>query len=331
MSKTYSILIAAGFTLSSVVVAAAEPIESLAGTLSASGDYGEVLSAIDAIGADATSLTLYWDDLQKDGDYIADPDWPVIAQTVYPPNDISIQLTFAVIDTLTDRRPAALRNLAWDDPLVIDSFAALATDVLTRMPNVDLISVAIGNEVDGHLSGAAVDEYKRFFDSARDIIQTIRPDIPVTIKMTWSGLNQRPEMLALAQRGDALSITWYPMDSAFQFADPETALQDMTAMAAMADGSWELSEVGYPSNGCGSSSPEAQAHFHSGLTMSAATQPDLRLVQRVWSHDISTAEVASYLEYYRTNSDCFGSFLASLGLRTNNDETKPAFEALIER
>ena len=88
----------------------------------------------------------------------------MIAQTVYPPKDISIQLTFAVIDTLSDRRPAALRSLAWDDPLVVESFASLATDVLTRMPDVDLISVAIGNEVDGHLSGAAVDEYTQFFD-----------------------------------------------------------------------------------------------------------------------------------------------------------------------
>ncbi|MEP5761364.1 MAG: hypothetical protein ABJ327_19010 [Litoreibacter sp.] len=331
MSRTSSILIAAGFTVSSIVVAAAEPIDSLAGTLSASGDYGEVLSAIDAIGAEATSLTLYWDDLQQDGDYIADPDWPVIAQTVYPPKDISIQLTFAVIDTLADRRPAALRNLAWDDPLVVESFAALATDVLTRMPDVDLISVAIGNEIDGHLSGAAVDEYKQFFDGAREVIHSIRPDVPVTIKMTWSGLNQRSDMLALARHGDALSITWYPMDSAFQFADPDTALQDMTAMATMANGPWELSEVGYPSDGCGASSPEAQARFHSGLTMSAATQPDLRLVQRVWSHDISTAEVTGYLEYYRTNADCFKTFLASLGLRTNHDEPKPAFEALVDR
>lgn len=331
MSRTSSILIAAGFTVSSIVFAAAEPIESLAGTLSASGDYGEVLAAIDAIGAEATSLTLYWDDLQLDGDYIADPDWPVIAQTVYPPRDIRIQLTFGVIDTIADRRPAALRNLAWDDPRVVEGFAALTTNVLSRMPDVDLVSVAVGNEVDGHLSGEAVDEYKRFFEHARDAIHSIRPDVPVTIKMTWPGLSKRPDMLALARHGDALSITWYPMDNAFHFADPDGALQELKAMAAMADGPWELSEVGYPSHGCGASSPEAQARFHSGLTMSAATQPNLRLVQRVWSHDISTAEVSSYLEYYRTNADCFVSYLASLGLRTNNDEPKPAFEVLVDR
>lgn len=49
-----------------------------------SGDYAEVLAAMDAIGADATSLTLFWDDLVKDGVYVADPDWPAIAEAVYP-------------------------------------------------------------------------------------------------------------------------------------------------------------------------------------------------------------------------------------------------------
>lgn len=315
----------------SSVVVSAEPIESLAGTLPASGDYGEVLAAIDAIGAAATSLTLYWDDLQQGGAYVADPDWPVIAQAVYPPRDIKIQLTFAVIDTLTDRRPAELQDLAWDDQRVIESFVALATDALSRMPDVDLVSVAIGNEVDGLLTDASAEEYARFFVQARKAVHAIRPDVPVTIKMTWSGLRNRPTMRALARQGDALSITWYPMDDVFHFADPDTALGELPEMAALADGPWELSEVGYPSQGCGASSPQTQARFHAGLATAAAMQPDLRLVQRVWSHDISTAEVAGYAHYYRTDAACFTAFLASLGLRTARDDPKPAFDALVAR
>ena len=116
----------------------AQPVESLAGTMPRSGDYGEVLTAMDAIEADATSLTLFWDDLVKDGVYSADPDWPAIAEAVYPSNDIRIQLTFAVIDTLADRRPLELQNLAWDDPRVIRSFTAMAEEALTRMPNIDI-------------------------------------------------------------------------------------------------------------------------------------------------------------------------------------------------
>lgn len=329
MFRQLSPLIAATFIFSNA--ATAQPIEALAGTLPASGDYGEVLAAIEQVGAEATSLTLYWDDLQRDGRYAADPDWPAIAQAVYPPRDMRIQLTFAVIDTLADRRPATLRGLAWDDPRVTASFAALVTDVLSRMPDVDLISVAIGNEIDGHLTDASVDEYARFFERGRAAIRSIRPDVPVTTKVTWPGLRDRPALRALARRGDALSITWYPMDTAFHFATPDAALGDLKEMAAMANGPWELSEVGYPSHGCGASSPQTQAQFHAGLSVAAASDPDLRLLQRVWSHDISPPEVAAYADYYQTDAKCFTAFLASLGLRTAQDNPKPAFEALIKR
>ena len=198
------------------------------------------------------------------------------------------------------------------------------------MPEVDLISVAIGNEVDGHLDDAALADYTRFFERAREAVHSIRPDVPVTIKATWPGLRNRPDLRAMTRRGDALSITWYPMDESFRFADPDVALRELTKMAEMADGPWELSEVGYPSAGCGASSPQTQAQFHSGLSLAAAPEPDLQLVQRVWSHDISAAEVAGYQSYYRTDSSCLAAFLASLGLRTAGDEPKPMIDALIK-
>ena len=311
--------------------ATAQPIESLAGTIPSSGDYGAVLTAIDAIGAKATSLTLFWDELEKDGIYQAEPDWPTIAEAVYPTRQIRIQLTFATIDTLTDRRPPDLKDFAWDHPVVVQRFVKMAQEALSRMPNVNLISIAIGNEVDGHLASDMVDEYASFFEAAQGELKGIRPDVPVTVKTTWQGLKTRPEILKLAQRGDALSITWYPMDALFHFQEPHQAIEELDEMAAVARGPWELSEVGYPSTGCGASSEEAQARFHSELTRAARTQPNLKLVQRVWSHDISSAEVEAYADYYNQDAACFGSFLSSLGLRTGRDEAKPAFDALTTR
>lgn len=313
------------------VASLAEPIESLAGTMPASGDYGAVLSAIDEIGAQATSLSVYWDDLQRDGVYVADPDWPAIAQAVYPPRGISIQLTFSVIDTLTDRRPEELQELAWDDPQNIQRFVAVAQETLERMPDVTLVSIAIGNEVDGHLFGTEVEEYARFFQRARDALSKIRPHTPISIKVTWSGFRDRPEIRALAQRGDVISLTWYPMNDAYQFLAPEDALAEMSDMDAAADGPWELAEVGYSSNGCGAASEAAQSAFHTGLSDAAQSYPDLRLIQRVWSHDISPDEVAAYAEYYQTDADCFRSFVGSLGLRTNHGTAKLAFDALALR
>ena len=313
------------------VIAPAQPVESLAGTLPVSGDYDEVLAAIDAVGASATSLTLYWDDLHKAGEYAADPDWPSIADAVYPSRDIRIQLTFAVIDTLEDRRPPELKHLSWDHPEVIDDFVAMAKAALSRMPNVDLLSIAIGNEVDGHLAGSQVLEYERFFEMAKAEIRAIRPGVPITVKATWNGLQSRPEIRELAQLGDALSITWYPMGADFYFLKPEEALKELNEMAEIAAGPWELSEVGYPSDGCGASSEENQAIFHTELARATQLQTDLTLVQRVWSHDISDEEVSAYTAYYDNRSPCFRAFLSSLGLRTMDDQAKPAFEALSAR
>ena len=161
-----------------------EPILSLAGTMPASGDYGGVLAAIDGIGATATSLSLFWDDLERDGFYAADPDWPAIAQAVYPPRGLALQLTFSVIDTVNDRRPADLKGLSWDDPQVMGRFAVLVAEVFSRMPNIELVSIAVGNEVDGFLYDDAVEEYGRFLGTAQDAIHLYRPDVPVTVKTT---------------------------------------------------------------------------------------------------------------------------------------------------
>lgn len=324
-----SLALASLLLIADAVAAAAEPINSLAGTLPESANYDEVLDAIDGIGAEATSLTLFWDDLQSNGEYVADPDWPAIAQLVYPANGLRIQLTFATIDTVVDRRPAHLQGLAWDDPRTVDAFKHMAQDALARMPDVDLVSIAIGNEVDGLLRRENVEEYSRFFEQAREAIRSLRPDVPVTVKTTWPGLRDRAEIRDLARLGDAFSITWYPMDERFHFADPELALQELPAMAKLADGPWELSEVGYPSDGCGASSRENQAHFHIGLRDATETYPHLQLIQRVWSHDISPQQVAAYLSYYDTDTPCFSSFLSSLGLRTNTDGTKPSYTALL--
>ena len=307
------------------------PTLSLAGTMPASGDYGEVLSAIDGIGATATALSLFWDDLERGGAYAADPDWPAIAQAVYPPRGLSLHLTFSVIDTVADRRPADLQDLPWDDPRVIDRFGSLAGEVLSRMPGVNLVSVAVGNEVDGFLSGASVDEYARFVIAARDAIHAHRPDVPVTVKVTWDGLRSRPEILKLARLGDGLSITWYPMDGEFGLLVPDAALPELDAMAALADGPWDLSEVGYASGGCGASSEVEQARFLTGMRERAASAPGLRLVQIVWSHDIPAAEVSAYAGYYGVGDPCFTSFLATLGLVTARGAPKPAYDALAVR
>ena len=48
----------------------------------------------------------------------------------------------------------------------------------------------------------------------------------------------------------------------------------------------------------------------------------------IWLHDISTAEVNTYKQYYGVNARGFGEYLGTLGLRTHNGEDKQAFKTL---
>ena len=107
-------------------------------------DYQRSIDIIKSMGATATSLSLAWDELEPAGTYAPADDWPAIANSYYPAQGMALNLTFSVIDTVQDRRPADLRTLAWDDPAVMSRFQTHLTDVLTRMPDVDLVAISIG-------------------------------------------------------------------------------------------------------------------------------------------------------------------------------------------
>lgn len=327
-------LLAAAVAASGALVAPADadPLRSLAGTMPSAGpragDYGAVLAAMDALGARATALSLAWDLLEADGAYAADPDWPAIAEAVYPPRNLSLHLTFAVIDTGTDRRPADLRALAWDDPRVARRFVAFAEAALARMPSTDLAAIAVGNEVDAHLRGRDWAAFGRFLDAVTPRLRALRPGVPVTTTMTWDGLRASAAARRLSARGDALSVTWYPAGPGFDFGAPVDADAALDAMARVAAGRpIHLAEVGAPSDGCGST-PERQAETLARIDAAARARSEVALVQFVWSHDVSAAAVAAEAAFHGIADPCFARFLGSLGLRDAADRAKPAFDAL---
>lgn len=309
--------------------ARADPLFGIAGTLPASGDYGEVLEGLRATSADATSLTLFWDDFMVEGRYAPETDWPPIANAVYPATGLALTLTIPVIDTVADRRPADLQVLAWDDPALATAFVGFVEEVLARMPDLPLIYLAIGNEVDGFLQGPDWQAYGRFFTAVRRELASTHPDLPIGVTLTWGGLRNRPEARALADLGDAWLVTWYPLGPGFEVLDPALTPRTLTEiLTAAGDHPVYLAEAGYPSGGCGGSEAR-QARFVEYLI--EENDPRLRLVMLVWMHDLSVPEIAGYTEYYGVDSPCFAGYLATLGLRSHAGPDKPAFTLLRNR
>ena len=157
----------------------------------ADGDYDASLTtAIDA-GAQAVSLSLFWDGLETaPGKYQPNPNFLEIANAYYPTRGIALDLTISPIDTNQLRMPEDLQNLPFDDPKVIARFNKLLDYVFTQIPELDLVSFSIGNEIDGYLGTDSQkwEEYTAFFAATSAHARTLRPDFVVGTKGMFDGI-----------------------------------------------------------------------------------------------------------------------------------------------
>lgn len=308
---------------------------SIAITESSSGEYDDDVNQAILAGAQATSLSLFWDEADHNGEYAPDFDWPSIANAYYPSKDIGVILALPVIDTVADRRPADLQNLPWDDPLVIARFESYVGEVLGRLSDTNLVAISIGNEIDGHLTrNADWQAFERFFIAARDIVHRLRPDATVGFTMTWQGMQgaNAGHAASLNTHTDAVFINYYPLDSGFYVLPPADIAPQLDAMITVAAGKpVYLLETGYPSEGCGSSDAMQLAYFQALFTAWDVRQIEIPLINLVWLHEISRDAANGYGGYYGVNSRCFLDYLGTLGLRSLDGHNKPAFDWLAAR
>ncbi len=304
-------------------------------TESAGNDYDFDVNQALRAGATATSLTLFWDDAMQGSIYAPEVDWPGVANSYYPTKGISLVLSFPVIDTVTDRRPEALRALPFDDPSVINAFTTYATEVLSRLPDTTLAAVAIGNEVDGYLTTQQEwDAFANFFQAAKAAVQEVRPNTPIGFTTQWSGFQgpNRASALAANAAADAIFINYYPLDSRFHVLPPENIATQLDAMVQMANGKPVfLTETGYPSGGCGSSDALQTQYFQELFKALQPLSAEIPLVMLNWLHDISPESLGFYGQYYGTSNPCFLSYIATLGLRSHDGKDKPALTWLAQQ
>ncbi|MBL1438096.1 MAG: glycosyl hydrolase 53 family protein [Rhodobacteraceae bacterium] len=286
-------------------------------------------------GATITSLTLFWDEAMQGNTYAPELDWPSIANSYYPSKNMGLVLSLAVIDTVADRRPEALRALPFDDPRVISAFIAYATEVLSRLEDTNLVTISIGNEVDGVLTTAqSWDEFSNFFKAAKAAVQAIRPGAPIGFTTQWHAFQgpHRTSALEANTTADAIFINYYPLDSGFHVLPPEGIATQLDGMIAMAAGKPVfLTETGYPSGGCGASEALQTQYFQELFSALETRKAEIPLTMLVWLHDRPAEELAFYNEYYGVSNPCFSSYLGTLGLRSHTGQNKPAFTWLIQQ
>ena len=299
------------------------------------GEYDQSIALVKEVGAESVSLSVFWDEIETSpGVFSPDPNWLEVANLYYPEQDFQVSLVISVLDTTEIRLPADLAGKTFADPEVISRFRDLLDYIKSQIPDLKLVSLAIGNEIDGVLGNdsGAWEQYSVFFTPAAEYARVLWPEVPVGTKVMFEGLTGSTSEYAWAlnQSADVVMVTYYPLQEDFTVQDPEVILEDFNRIIEMyPDNEIHIAEIGYPTSEINNSSPEKQAAFIHNLFLAwdkHASQ--ITLISYAWLTDLPYVSVKEYEDYYGLSDPAFAEFLRTLGLRTypGSGEDKIGFQ-----
>ncbi len=298
----------------------------------ANGDYDAAINTAINAGAEAVSLSLFWDDIETaPGEYNPEPNFLAIANAYYPTRGIAVDLVINPIDTNQNRLPKDLQDLPFDDHAVIERFNKLLDYVFTQIPDLNLVAFSIGNEIDGHLGTDARkwEEYTNFYTATSAQARTLRPDLVVGTKGMFDGMtgDSAAYFQKINEYSDAIFVTYYPLNSDFTVRDPDIVHEDFAkVVAAYPSKKIYFLELGYPSSDKCNSSEEKQATFVAETFQAWDTHAEqIKVISFSWLNDVSPESVEEYEKYYGFSNRGFAAYLGSLGLLNYDGSEKAAF------
>ncbi|MDJ0755389.1 MAG: hypothetical protein QNJ45_17830 [Ardenticatenaceae bacterium] len=306
-------------------------------TEAAGEDYDLSMDLARSVGTESVSLSVYWDDIETaPGEFAPDPNWLEIANVYYAAKEVEVTLALSVIDTNNIRLPADLAGRDFDDPEMIDRFNGLLDYVVTQLPDVQLTTLAIGNEIDIYLwnDSAQWAAYETFFVETAAHARTLWPDVPVGTKVTYGGLTSSPAsaIQSITKHGDVALVTYYPLNDDFTVRPPSTVHNDFQTISDAFPGQTiYLLETGYPSGSDNNSSEAQQAEFVHEMFMAWDDHAEqIAVLNYTWLTDMPSSAVEDMTSYYRLDDAGFVSYLATLGLRQNDGTEKLALSQLAQ-
>ena len=315
-------------------------------------EYAETLTNayVDAViaGSRAYELNLMWSDLEPTPNTI---DTSYLESLLIDLSDLPIIPYFVVktIDTVRLSMPADLvdandptqlaNGMSFDDPIIIARWQALLDEVIPLLVEYNGFFIAVANEADIWLQSNPdqLDGVVSFVEQSRDYIHNIDSRMAVGINITYEGINQNgfenlPDFLAVS---DAVSFSYYPLNSDFSPHDPSVVFDDIPHMIELADDlPILLQEVGYPSGyiptPSNNSSVDLQAEFVSNMFDMIINYPQIRFVSFLHLGDWSDADCDGFLTYYGSDAASFREYLCSLGFYTSDGQPKPAYNTFMD-
>jgi hypothetical protein len=285
-----------------------------------------------AAGISFVQLTPGWNDIEPTKGPYVDPQYDLaIAKVFYTTEGLRVAFSVSPLDTNINRMPADLKSKAFNDPEVIDRYDQMMNATLATLDGVTLLDVSIGNEVDVALGNddAKWSQYTDFYNAAKNSLKAGHPNETVGVKATFYGLTRDnvQHLQTLNKNSDVILVTYYPLNPDFTVRDPSVVKGDFDKICALYPGKQiYFLEAGYPSSTLLNSSDEKQAEFVRDLFAAWDDHKDqIKVVNFVYMHDISQADIDRMVGYYGLNDPKFAAYLGTLGLRTSDGQDKPAW------
>ena len=301
----------------------------------ADGDYDAAISTAMEAGAEAVSLSLFWDDIEiAPGEYNPNPNFLEIANIYYPTRNIALDLVITPIDTNQNRVPDDLKDLPFDNPEVIARFNKMLDYAFTQIPNLDLISLSIGNEIDASLGTNAQKwaEFTAFYVATSAHARTLHPNLVVGTKGMFDGVagDSANYFQEINAHSDAVFVTYYPLNGDFTVREPNTVHEDFEKLVNLyPEKEIYLLELGYPSSEVCDSSERKQAQFITETFQAWDTHAaQIKVINFAWLYDVSPETVDGYEDYYGFSNRGFAAYLGSLGFLNYDGSEKSAYGRL---
>lgn len=283
-------------------------------------DYDAATLLAKSVGMDATPVSFNWEDLEP-ASGVYQNDLLKLADLYFPAMDTKVGLSIRPLDTNGKHVPPDLIDTPYDDPVLIRRFKVLIDHVFSQIPNLDLIYLSIGNEIDIALADNSLrwEQYTVFYEEILAHIRLTHPRLKLGTSASLYGLVgfADDELNRINRGSDVVLATYYPLHADFTVKSPKVVHGDIESLLAIYPiKEIYFSDVGYPTSARLKSSQKQQASF-------------VRNVFKVWDRypqriphitfltltDVSQDETHAFSEYYGISRINFRAFLKTLGLR----------------
>jgi hypothetical protein len=260
-----------------------------------------------------------------------------------PSSGLKLSLSILPISTNVNLMPSNLSGMAFDNALVVCRFQKMLEFVFSKIPNVQLVSVQFGNEIDAYPAANQVSfwsQYWNFFTQVSATVKTLRSGVKVSVVSTLYGaIGQSTNTLAqgglqqIYKAADIVAVTYYPLTSDFTVKNPSVVEGDIGSLVKLYPSQTiYFNEIGYPSGSSYDGSSQAlQQQFVSQVFATWDKYPEqIGKMSLLRLNDLSLSEAQSRaVEYSLGTNNAFVEYLETLGLVSYSGSNKAGYQQLV--